>query len=112
MFRLELICGRRFDVMDFSLVAGAYSVNGEMLRIRRPGKRLDRVIASFRSIGAEHDGLPGAVFGLGVGRTQRDVVVVDKCKPFAVGGCGGMNDTVFRARCGVVTSVVIVIIIV
>ena len=78
MLRLQLILGRRLDVVHVAPVAGRDLVGRDLLRVRRPDDRVGIVVAALRSVDAEER--EGRLSRL----TDRDVVVVDERFELAV----------------------------
>ena len=65
VFRLQLIFGRRPDVVHVAAITRLDLVGGDLRRVRRPDDRIGIVVAAFRSVDAEERGgrLPGFADG-------------------------------------------------
>ena len=53
VLRLELILGRRLDVVHLAAIAGPNAIRGDVLRVRRPDDRLRVVRVALGAVGAQ-----------------------------------------------------------
>src|SRR5450759_2868257 len=79
VFRLKLIGGRGFDVVNLPVVAGPRVVGHQLLGIGRPGDGAEGVVVAFRAIQAQRGGPLG-----GTRRPEEHVEVLDDRVPLAV----------------------------
>ena len=79
VLRLQLVFGRRLDVVDQAAVARPDAIGRQLLRVGRPGDRVEFVAVGLGPVGAQHRRRPGARLADG------DVEVGDERLPGAVG---------------------------
>src|SRR6185437_12492303 len=83
---LNLVRGRRLNVVDLAIVTGARMVADDVPGVGRPCDRTQRIVVAFGAVEAERRSGLG-----GTDRLQEDVVVLDDSVPLAVEGAAGFS---------------------
>ncbi len=88
--------------------AGTDAIRRQVLRVRRPGQRIQRIVVALRAVFAQQHGLLHRIFRLGVRRPYSHVVILHKCQPVAVGRSHRMRRAVHRRRGRIVPAILVV----